>query len=336
MYTIEPHTYAKAISRLPELKVIVIGDLILDEYLIGEVNRISPEAPVPVVWVRSENSTLGGAGNVIKNLSKFGVKSVVLGRCGEDETSKLLLRLLEQENTSAKDNKIVKSTHVPTILKTRVIAGHQQVCRIDREETFPLTASEENELLQAFEERIAQADAVILSDYDKGTLTPKLIQGVIDLSIKQGKIVTVDPQVSHFFQYNGASIMTPNHHEAGKALGRKLESDADVEFAAKEIAAQLDSPMMMITRGEKGLSLYSKQFDKTTHIPTVAQAVFDVTGAGDTVISTFTAFLAAGFNEIQAAVISNVAAGIVVGKLGAETTSIEELTDALNLKGILI
>ncbi|TGK08718.1 D-glycero-beta-D-manno-heptose-7-phosphate kinase [Leptospira fletcheri] len=335
MYSIKKNLYLTAANRLSGTKIIVIGDLILDEYLFGEVNRISPEAPVPVVWVRKEKRTLGGAGNVIKNLSRFGVTSVVLGRSGNDETANTLKELLTQEKTHAEGNKILLSENVPTILKTRVIAGHQQVCRIDREETHSLTNSEEEELFRAFSERIDQADAVVLSDYDKGTLTPKLIREVISLSVAKKKIVTVDPQVSHFFQYEKASILTPNHHEAGKALGRKLETDREVESAAKEIAVRLGSPSMMITRGEKGMSLYLAAEDKTHHIPTVAKQVFDVTGAGDTVISAYTAFRAAGLTELESALVSNVAAGVVVGKLGAETVSLSELQDALEKRGIL-
>lgn len=334
LYYLDKNRYLSAAAKLSQIKIIVIGDLILDEYLIGEVNRISPEAPVPVVWVRNEKMTLGGAGNVVKNLSQLGSRSIVFGRAGKDSTAKVLEKLLESENTDPSKNKIIFSDQVPTILKTRVIAGHQQVCRIDREETNPLTKEEEEELIRGFIERIREADGVILSDYDKGTLTPSLIREIIDVSVKENKIVTVDPQVSHFFQYGKATVMTPNHHEAGKALGKKLDSDSDVEAAAREIAERLQSPSMMITRGEKGMSLYISREGKTYHIPTVAREVFDVTGAGDTVISVYTAFLAAGLGEIEAALVANAAAGIVVGKLGAETVDPNELLEALEKRGI--
>ncbi|PJZ65151.1 D-glycero-beta-D-manno-heptose-7-phosphate kinase [Leptospira wolffii] len=334
MYYLNKNRYLQAASHLSKTKIIVIGDLILDEYLIGEVNRISPEAPVPVVWVRNEKMTLGGAGNVVKNLSKLGVQSFVFGRAGADKTSEILDKLLESENTDPRKNTILRSENVPTILKTRVIAGHQQVCRIDREETIPLNKEEEKALLKGFSELIQEASGVVLSDYDKGTLTPTLIREIIDISVKNDKIVTVDPQVSHFFQYEKSSVMTPNHHEAGKALGKKLDSDSDVETAAREIAERLHSPSMMITRGEKGMSLYISSENKTHHIPTVAREVFDVTGAGDTVISVYTAFLAAGLGELEAALVANAAAGVVVGKLGAETVSPEELLQALEKRGI--
>lgn len=333
MYYLDRNRFQTSTENLKNLNIIVIGDFILDEYLIGEVNRISPEAPVPVVWVRKEKITLGGAGNVVKNLSSLGVKSVVLGRAGKDEKANILLDLLARENSDTKKNFLIRSESVPTILKTRVIAGHQQVCRIDKEELKPISREEEDSLLKAFSERIDSADAVILSDYDKGTLTPRIIEEVSKLCRERDKIVTVDPQVSHFFLYNGVSILTPNHHEAGKAVGRKLETDLEILSAAEEIVRKLSCPSVMITRGEKGMSIYVTSKKEIYHIPTVAQEVFDVTGAGDTVISVYTAYHAAGLNELEASVVSNAAAGIVVGKLGAETVSTEELERSLSDRG---
>lgn len=333
MYYLDRNRFHTSTKRLKELRIIVIGDFILDEYLIGEVNRISPEAPVPVVWVRKEKITLGGAGNVVKNLSSLGVKSVVLGRAGKDEKAKSLLELLSNENTDREKNFLLQSEEVPTILKTRVIAGHQQVCRIDKEELKPITKKEEDLLIQAFLERIDSSDAVILSDYDKGTLTPRLIQEISKICFDKKKIVTVDPQVSHFFLYKGVSILTPNHHEAGKAIGKKLETDSEILQAAQEITEKLSSPSLMITRGEKGMSLYLTSKKEIFHIPTVAKEVFDVTGAGDTVISAYTAYHAAGLSELDASVVSNAAAGVVVGKLGAETVTPQELNSSLQSMG---
>ncbi|PJZ51647.1 D-glycero-beta-D-manno-heptose-7-phosphate kinase [Leptospira adleri] len=335
MYYLDRNRLQTSTEKLKDLRIIVIGDFILDEYLIGEVNRISPEAPVPVVWVRKEKITLGGAGNVVKNLSSLGVKSIVLGRAGKDEKAKSLLELLSSENTDWEKNFLLQSEEVPTILKTRVIAGHQQVCRIDKEELKPITKKEEDLLIQAFLERIDSSDAVILSDYDKGTLTPRLIQEISKICVDKKKIVTVDPQVSHFFLYKGVSILTPNHHEAGKAIGRKLETDSEILQAAKEITEKLSCPSLMITRGEKGMSLYLSSQKEIFHIPTVAREVFDVTGAGDTVISAYTAYHAAGLNQLDASVVSNAAAGVVVGKLGAETVTPEELNSSLQSMGTL-
>lgn len=311
----------------------MIGDFILDEYLIGEVNRISPEAPVPVIWVRKEKITLGGAGNVVKNLSSLGVKSIVLGRVGKDEKANSLSKLLMDENTDKNQNFLIESEGIPTILKTRVIAGHQQVCRIDKEELEPINQKEEDKLLNAFLERIDFADAVILSDYDKGTLTPRIIQEVTKICLDKKKIVAVDPQVSHFFLYQGVSILTPNHHEAGKAIGKKLENDSEILKAAREISEKLSCLSLMITRGEKGMSLYLSSQKEIYHIPTAAREVFDVTGAGDTVISAYTAYHAAGLNELDASVVANAAAGVVIAKLGAETVTPEELDFSLQSMG---
>jgi len=322
-------------AKLSQIKVLVIGDLILDEYLIGSVERISPEAPVPVVWVRSEKQTLGGSGNVVQNLSSIGVRGIVFGRIGEDKAGENLESILLSNSVAKEDLALLKSKKIPTILKTRIIASHQQVCRVDREEIVPLTNDEEKQILERLKEKIKEASAVILSDYDKGYLNPSLIQAVISLCNVEKKIVTVDPQVSHFFLYKNIHIMTPNHHEAGKALGKKLSSDSEIELACREISEKITPDAMMITRGEKGMSIYERTSNRFYHIPTVAKEVFDVTGAGDTVITTYTAFVASGMNIGEAALVSNVSAGIVVGKLGAATVTQSEIEEALRTLGYL-
>ncbi|EMY61810.1 bifunctional protein RfaE, domain I [Leptospira terpstrae serovar Hualin str. LT 11-33 = ATCC 700639] len=325
----------KSFEDLAKIKILVIGDLILDEYLIGSVERISPEAPVPVVWVRNEKQSLGGSGNVVQNLSSIGVSGVVFGRIGLDKAGDSLEGHLVANSVAKEDLVLLKSKTLPTILKTRIIASHQQICRVDREEVVPLTKDEEKNILIQFESKLKECAAVILSDYDKGYLTPSLIQSVIALCNRENKIVTVDPQVSHFFLYKNIHIMTPNHHEAGKALGRKLTSDAEIETACREISEKLTPDAMMITRGEKGMSIYERKRDSFYHIPTVAKEVFDVTGAGDTVITTYTAFVATGMAIADAALISNVSAGIVVGKLGAATVTQKEIEEALQTLGYL-
>lgn len=317
------------------MKILVIGDLILDEYLMGTVERISPEAPVPVVWVRNESQTLGGSGNVIKNLASLGISSLVFGRIGKDKAGQTLKKLVLESNVSTENLKLIESDSLPTILKTRIIASNQQVCRVDREEILPLSESEERQVIFDFESNINSADAVILSDYDKGYLTPSLISNLIKICLDKKKIVTVDPQVSQFFLYQGIQIMTPNHHEAGKALGKKLTTTQEIEAACLEIVEKLHSQAVMITRGEKGMSIYERTPNRFTHIPTVAKEVFDVTGAGDTVITTYTSFLAAGLSVPEASLVSNVSAGIVVGKLGAATVTCSEIEKALDSLGYL-
>lgn len=329
MEKIDKNRFKVAIQKLSSTNVLVIGDLILDEYLFGQVSRISPEAPVPVVWVRKEDITLGGAGNVVKNLHSLGSSIQVIGRCGVDEKGIHLNKLLTNEGIPESDIFLLKSESIPTILKTRILAGHQQVCRVDREENYPLSHKEEEELFIVVQKFISKASAVILSDYDKGLLSAEFIQRILEECTKQGKIVTVDPQVNHFFQYKNISIMTPNHHEAGKAIGKILDSDLTIEDAFLEISEILKPTALMITRGEKGMSVFLARDKSIHHIPTVAREVFDVTGAGDTVISVYTAFHAAGLDEVEAAIVANAAAGVVVAKLGAAVATIEEIQEKL-------
>ncbi len=325
----------EALSKLSKVKVLVLGDLILDEYLMGMVNRISPEAPVPVVWIKNEKQTLGGAGNVIKNLNSIGIVTDFSARIGNDSAGKSLVQLLKNQGIQSPEEFLLISEKTRTILKTRIIAGNQQVCRVDREEISLLSSEEENVVLQKIQSKINEYSAIILSDYEKGFLTPKIITQIISLSKAKGIPVVVDPQVSHFFSYQGIQCMTPNHHEAGKALGRSLVSDNEVEIGAKEIAQRLNADSIMITRGEKGMLIYEAKSDRSTLIPTVAKEVFDVTGAGDTVISIYTAFLAVGMSTVHASLIANSAAGIVVGKLGAESVTIQELEMELKKQSII-
>jgi len=321
--------------KLSSLKVLVIGDLILDEYLFGSVERISPEAPVPVVWVRNEKHALGGSGNVIQNLASIGVNSIVMGRVGKDNAFHTLKQLLTKQKVSENDFALLESETLPTTLKTRIIASNQQICRVDKEEILPLTEKEEKDVLTKMKIKIKECSAIIISDYDKGYLTDRIISECIRLGREQGVIVTVDPQISHFFQYKYIDIMTPNHHEAGKALGRKLVSEKDIEEACIEICERLEAKAMMITRGEKGMSIYETSLKKFYHIPTVAKEVFDVTGAGDTVISMYTAFLAAGLSILESSLVANASAGVVVGKLGTATVTLSEIEQNLGVLGIL-
>lgn len=321
--------FYKTIDQLNKIKLLVVGDAVLDEYLFGEVTRISPEAPVPVVLVKEDKITLGGAGNVIKNLSAIGVKSQFYAKCGKDLKADKLKTLLHEEGLTIHDLHLTESDKIPTILKTRVISSHQQICRIDREKIIPLTSLEEKRILASYQNSLEECDGVILSDYDKGYFSEKLIIEMIRNAKKKKKFISVDPQVRHFFLYKGISIMTPNHHEAGGALGRKLNTDEEVEKAAIEIAKKLATESMMITRGEKGMTLYSKKLKKVFHIPTIAKEVYDVTGAGDTVISLYSAFRTAGMSDLESTLVSNAGAGVVVEKLGASTVSLEELEKAL-------
>ncbi len=301
--------------------ILVIGDLIVDEFVWGDVTRISPEAPVPVVEVDHTDRRLGGSANVVRNLYALGVPSGVFGVIGEDEPGRwLLIRLQEMEVDTA--GVIVKANERPTAIKTRVIARHQQVVRFDREWKTSLQHDTRTRIRQRILDALPHADAVILSDYGKGMLTPDFLRELIPLM--QGKIVAVDPKPAHGAAYAGAGLITPNLHEAAAMTGMTVENtDAQTEAMARILHEQLGIPMVLITRAERGMTLFDR--DSIYHIPTAARDVFDVTGAGDTVIAIFTACLARGDDPLTAAQHANRAAGVVVGKVGTATASWEEI-----------
>lgn len=309
------------IPRFRGAKILVVGDLILDEFVWGKVSRISPEAPVPVVWVESESVMPGGSANVANNIRSLGGQVTLVGIVGEDQWGSALLADLAARKIDTSG--VLKSPR-PTTVKTRVIAHHQQVVRVDREQRTPLPIALGERLIKAIEERIEQVDALIIEDYGKGVVTRALLEAVIPLARSHQKIVTVDPKEEHFELYRGVTALTPNRMEAGEAVGRELESDDDVERAGREILRRLACEAVLITLGEDGMCLLETQ-GRVVRIPTVAQEVFDVAGAGDTVIATFTLALAGGATMEQAARMANYAAGIVVGKLGVAVATSEEL-----------
>ncbi len=293
----------------------------LDEFIWGKVSRISPEAPVPVVWVQSESIMPGGSANVANNIRSLGGQVTAVGVVGEDRWGSALLSDLTARKI---DTSGVLKTPRPTTVKTRVIAHHQQVVRVDRERREPLSAGTEERLIHMVVQRIEEVDAVVIEDYGKGVISRSLLASVIPLARKHQKLIAVDPKEEHFDLYHGVTALTPNRAEAGEAVGRELESDADVERSGEEILRRLQCEAVLITLGEDGMRLFERS-GRRTRIPTVAQEVFDVAGAGDTVIATFTLALAAGATMEQAARIANHAAGIVVGKLGVAVATPEEL-----------
>ncbi len=312
------------IKNFKNLNIMVIGDFMLDEYIFGNVERISPEAPVPIIEEVYRKHIPGGAGNVLCNLKSLGVNVYCIGIIGNDIEGSIL-----KENMFFYDLKnneyLLIETNRPTTRKTRIIAIHQQVCRLDREDKTPIDNNILNEILNTIRKIIPKMDGIIISDYDKGVVVPALIQETVYLSKQYNIPVAVDPQITHFMLYQNVFIVTPNHHEAGKFLGRKLnnQDNKDIEIAGKEILEKLSCDYVLITRGEKGMSLISR--DSLLHIPASAREVFDVTGAGDTVISILMASYCSGCEIEYATLLSNYAAGIVVGKLGAATVKPEEL-----------
>jgi rfaE bifunctional protein kinase chain/domain len=318
------------ISRFKNARIMVIGDLMVDEYIWGSVSRISPEAPVPVVSVTSESLRLGGAGNVANNIHALGGKVWIGGVVGNDEMGRKIFQDLHKMGIDTRG--VVNESDWITTVKTRIIAHHQQVVRYDRELVRPILPEALQRILSLLEERIHEVDAVLVSDYGKGVVCPELVERVRSLTLGAGKVLSVDPKVKNFPLFRNVTIITPNHHEAGQAAGRWIQNEQDLVEVGRQLLQQLQARSILITRGERGMSLFQDS-GEVTHIPTTAKEVFDVTGAGDTVIAVLTLALAVGADVKQAAVLSNYAAGIVVGEVGTATLKASDLEDAMK-KGI--
>ena len=328
MKSIIKHKRAVAIlNNFKKASVLVIGDLVMDHFVWGKVRRISPEAPVPVVEVSSESFMLGGAANVVNNIHSLGGKVLVCGVVGRDEMGKKLIHELRLKGISS-DGVIVEDGR-PTSVKTRVIAHSQQVVRFDREKKDKVHMDTVKTIMDYVSEKINSFDSIIISDYAKGVISEELVEEVIALAKKKDKPIAVDPKVGHFDFYKYATIVTPNNDEASKASGIEIENEASLLRAGEVLLNKLGSDAVLITRGEHGMSLFENN-GEITHIPTVAKEVYDVSGAGDTVIGTVALSMASGASLKEAAVISNFAAGIVVGKIGTATVTPKELKDAVD------
>ncbi|HEX9004452.1 MAG TPA: D-glycero-beta-D-manno-heptose-7-phosphate kinase [Blastocatellia bacterium] len=314
------------LNQFSSQHLIVLGDLMLDEFIWGEVRRISPEAPVPVVEVKRESWHLGGAGNVVSNLLELGAQALPIGIIGNDEAGQLMKQQFAERGAGT-DGLVVDPTR-PTTRKTRIVAHSQQMVRADRESRLPIQSEIEEQVMTAFAAALSKAGAVVISDYDKGVLTPRLLEKVISSTQAQGKIVCLDPKIKNFLSYRQVDVITPNQPEAERASGIEIVDDGSLIAAAHRIREMLDCINVLITRGEQGMSLLDSE-NRLTHIPTVAREVYDVTGAGDTVIATLALAMAAGATAREAAVIANHAAGVVVGKVGTATVSHAELSSAL-------
>jgi len=316
----------KIISSFNKARVLVIGDVILDEFIWGRVDRISPEAPVPVVWMDKESFMPGGASNVANNIAALGGSVELVGVVGNDERGAILKSELDQRRVNTTGIIIDKTR--PTILKTRVIAHRQQVVRIDKEITTPLDNKVVSRLINQVKKRIDDIDILIVEDYGKGLVTPKLLKSIIPLAKRKKKILAVDPKEDHFTFYKRADVITPNHKEASSACGINITNKKSLEQVGNILLKRLKCNTVLITLGEKGMSLF-KQNSKPVHIPTLTQEVFDVSGAGDTVVGVFSLSLASGATSVQAAHIANCAAGIAVGKVGITVITSEELIERI-------
>ena len=312
------------IENFRKVKMAVIGDLMIDDYIIGNVERISPEAPVPVVSVKEERFVLGGAGNVINNLATLGVKTYCYGVIGDDIDGDRLKKSLKLLGVNTEG--LIRSEDRPTIVKRRILGGNQQLLRIDWEDPTNINGILEETILSNLKKNIENIDAIILSDYDKGVLTERVAKEAIKLARKYGKIVTVDPKPSNIMNYIKASSMTPNKKEALECA--KLPKGTDIDTVGTTIREKLQLDNLLLTRSEEGVSLYDRE--GVANIPTFAKEVYDVTGAGDTVISVYTLAKAAGATWTEAARIANTAAGVVVGKIGTSTVTKEEIIDFYN------
>ena len=326
MINIDRDQFLEHLRSFRDLNLLVVGDLILDEFIWGKVRRISPEAPVPVVEVERESLRLGGSANVVNNLTSLGCRVALCGVVGNDNNGDRLREILSDMDVDCAG--VVVKDNRPTAIKTRVIAQHQQIVRFDREKALPISDYSRDKITSYIRENLDSFDAIILSDYGKGVISKKLLDEIIPLIKERDIPIAVDPKPLNFPFYRGVTVITPNHHEAAAAAGIDTEGEETLIATGKTLLEKQKAEAILITRGENGMSLFEKGGD-ITHIPTMARDVYDVTGAGDTVISTMALALASGADLKEAAVMSNHAAGIVVGKLGTATITVEELKEAM-------
>lgn len=312
----------KIISQFSERRIAVIGDMMLDHYLWGTVDRISAEAPVPVVDIKKEEYRLGGAANVVHNLTSLNSKADVYGVCGNDKYSEQLNLLFKEIEVNSAF--IINDETRPTTLKTRVIASQQQIVRCDFEKREDIGKVIEDELIALLTANIKSYDAIILEDYNKGLLSKELIKKTIELAVQNNIPITVDPKFKNFFEYKNCTVFKPNLLELQKNLGLEITNHQELINAAKALFDRVTPEYLIITRGEKGLIIFDKELNQF-EIPTFAREVFDVSGAGDTVISVLTLCLACGCHIQDAAIIANHAAGAVCGKIGIAPASIKDI-----------
>ncbi|RLB10177.1 MAG: D-glycero-beta-D-manno-heptose-7-phosphate kinase [Deltaproteobacteria bacterium] len=313
-------------SVFKECKVMIIGDIILDEFVYGNVERISPEAPVPVVEVERETFLLGGAANVLNNIISLEGQTFLYGVVGHDDAGEKVFRLLKERKCSTSG--IIKDKERRTTIKTRVIANKQQVVRFDKENRSPISRTTLEELKVRIGDNVSSIDLIIISDYGKGVITEDLMSFLRKISQQHHKDLLVDPKIKNVQLYKGATYITPNHKEAENMTGIKIKDNESLCQAGNLLMKMLGCKAVIITRGEKGMSIFENS-GRVTDIPAVAREVYDVTGAGDTVIGVMGLGLAANLSLLQSAFLANVAAGIVVGEVGTAAVSSSKLKRAL-------
>lgn len=321
----------ETLGKIPSVNVLVFGDLMLDHFVHGDAARLSPEAPVPIVRVIDDVWRPGGAANAAVNVKTLGASVGLVGVVGEDIYGERLRTIIEEQGVETSG--ILSIPARDTTYKARVLASRQQVVRIDREMADDITTDTEREVVNVFAEMLDGADAVILSDYGKGLITPSTAGEVIELARSKNKIIAVDPKDQHFLLYSYVTSLTPNHHEAARAVGEDAADavrEESLDKIGRRLLDMLESDSVLITCGERGMVLYGSD-GSTERVPTRAREVFDVAGAGDTVIAAFTAALATGATHETAAHLANYAASVVVGKVGTAAAAPDEITRAVNL-----
>ena len=327
MITLSKQRAEEILKGARDSRVVVLGDVMLDEFIWGDVSRISPEAPVPVVNIKRESTRLGGAANVLANVTALGASANVIGVVGEDAAAEKLRDALRANGGAQTDDTLVKDENRPTTIKTRIIAHNQMVVRADREHRAAVNGQVEAQIIDVVKKAIRDAQALVISDYDKGVITPRILAEVLPLAYGRMPVL-IDPKVRNFDSYRPATLVTPNHHEALRLTNLEEDTDEGLRAAANAIKDRLSCDAVLITRGERGMMLCEGDGDPI-FVETAAREVYDVTGAGDTVIATLAAALAGGASLTEAAVLANHAAGIVVGKLGTATATAEEILRSL-------
>ena len=310
------------LDGFPRAKVAILGDIMLDRYVWGDVNRISQEAPVPIVEVRRNSSRFGAAANVAENVATLGAHATLVGVVGDDEAGREVLSLLTGRGVDV--DSVVSEPGRPTTTKLRVIAHSQQVVRADSEVTEDVSGEVEAAVLRGLKRAITESDVLIVSDYGKGVVTQATIAAAISAARESGKMVCVDPKESHFASYVGVTAITPNQKEAGGAVGTDIRDEESLLSVGWELSKRLEAECVVITRGEQGMSLFMSD-GELVHLPTVAREVFDVTGAGDTVVSTLAVALASGASMEEAAIVANHAAGLVIREVGTASVGLDAI-----------
>jgi rfaE bifunctional protein kinase chain/domain len=316
----------RILSRFPKAKILVVGDIMMDRFIFGKVSRISPEAPVPVVVVEKETFLLGGAANVVNNIHSLGGRVSLCGVVGDDEMGQKILHSLNEIGIGTHGVFVERGRQ--TTAKTRIFAHQQQVVRIDRETTDDLKVPTSQNLLEFLKENLKGFDGIILSDYGKGMLTRDLIWAIISRAREAKQFIMVDPKLKNFFFYKGATVVTPNTAEAGAALGIPIHDLSSLKKVGRMLLKRMRCEVLVITRSEEGMAIFEPHQEPFL-VPTIAKEVYDVTGAGDTVIGTMALALSIGAKVKDAAKLANYAAGIVVGKRGTATVTREELAKVL-------